>query len=342
MDDPDGEWGDLDEMGLDPPPLIEPPAPPLYAPPLYAPPPPAMTRADPAGRSALTVEEFAAIHSVGFDPVAPVQGGCVYQIGWYGNADCVGNRRISGDDASYWRGLPGPRAMRDEDYSIAGPHEAALRAARTQALDRLTSQAAAVGGDGVVGVRLTAAPFLGAPSTWQFQATGTAVRSRVRPVAAPTDPFRSALSGQDFARLLRAGWTPVDITMGVASVVRHIDVATRQDMQRFTGSREIAGLTTLTQAARTRARDLLFSDVRARRGAGCVIGETRISVSERECRMFEHQKDFLATALLIGTAITHFRDPAPGADPRPLPILPLGREGRLDLHDSTRLYTETR
>ena len=40
--------------------------------------------------SALTADEFAAIRSVGFEPVGQVLGACVYNIGYTGGYNCPG------------------------------------------------------------------------------------------------------------------------------------------------------------------------------------------------------------------------------------------------------------
>jgi hypothetical protein len=75
--------------------------------------------------------------------------------------------------------------------------------ARRAAVDRMTAECAALGGHGVVGVRLSRGPF--ALGGLEFTAVGTAVRA-AGVAAGPRVPFTSAVSGQDFARLVMAGW----------------------------------------------------------------------------------------------------------------------------------------
>ena len=83
-----------------------------------------------------------------------------------------------------------------------GPLVEAMYQARRTAVDRMTAECAALGGHGVVGVRLSRGPFtLGG---LEFTAIGTAVRATGVP-AGPRVPFTSGVSGQDFARLITGG-----------------------------------------------------------------------------------------------------------------------------------------
>src|SRR4029077_9673776 len=83
-----------------------------------------------------------------------------------------------------------------------GPLVEAMYQARQTAIDRMTAECAALGGHGVVGVRLSrgALPLSGL----DFAAAGTAVRA---PGAAHGQRalFTCDVSGQDFARLITAG-----------------------------------------------------------------------------------------------------------------------------------------
>src|SRR5580700_2514401 len=108
--------------------------------------------------SALTADEFAAIRSVGFEPVGQVFG--------------------AGGPGSF------------------GPLVQTMDLARHTAVDRMITECTALGGHGVVGVRLSRESFpLGAP---QFTALGTAIRAPGAPHGPPV-PFTSEVSGQDFA-----------------------------------------------------------------------------------------------------------------------------------------------
>jgi hypothetical protein len=86
-------------------------------------------------------------------------------------------------------------------------------------MERMRAEAAQVGGDGVVAVRLTVAPFEGIGT--EFRAIGTAVRADGD--VHPARPFTSDLSGQEFAQLIAAGWVPAALLLGIAVMVRHDD-----------------------------------------------------------------------------------------------------------------------
>src|SRR5258708_12724010 len=55
----------------------------------------------------------------------------------------------------------------------------------------------------------------------EFKAIGTAVRA---PGGVPLkQPFTSGLSGQDFAKLVMAGWAPAGLALGISIGARHDD-----------------------------------------------------------------------------------------------------------------------
>ncbi len=130
----------------------------------------------------------------------------------------------------------------------------------------LRTECAGLGGDGVVGVKLTVASFYG--NGLEFMAIGTAV-SGDGVTKHPKKPFTSDLSGQDFAKLMRAGWVPVDLVQGVGAVIRHDDWAARMQQGSWV-NQEIVGSTALITAARAAARESLAKDA-AKRGGHSVV-----------------------------------------------------------------------
>ena len=85
-----------------------------------------------------------------------------------------------------------------------GPMVQIMYQARRQAIARMTAECEELGGHGVVGVLLTIGSF--PAGGLEFKAIGTAVRA---PGGVPLKrPFTSDLSGQDFAKLIMAGWVP--------------------------------------------------------------------------------------------------------------------------------------
>lgn len=266
----------------------------------------AMMTADNAFTSDLTVDEHHAIRSVGFAPVGQVMGSCVYHIGYTGSWNCG----YSGFGA-----FTGVGTTVTEAEGI----RASLYKARKLAMKRMRLECAGLGGDGVVAVRLTIAPF--PAGGLEFQAIGTAVRA-AGPVH-PRKPFLSDLTGQDFAKLVTAGWVPCGMVLGVSVAVRHDDYRTQRQARSWQNT-EIGGFTELVGSARHWARDRLHKDCARTGGAGIVVRTTTLQISERPCGMGgNEQHDHLAEAMMIGTAITPFRHAGGNAPPTPLPIMRL-------------------
>jgi len=268
----------------------------------------AMMTADHAFTSDLTVDEHHAIRSVGFSPVGQVMGSCVYHIGYLRSWNCgwggLGN----------WGGYTSAARVTEADGLRASLYEA-----RTLAMRRMTQECAGLGGDGVVAVRLTIAPF--PAGGLEFQAIGTAVRAD-GPVRPPR-PFLSDLTGQDFAKLMTAGWVPCGMVLGLAVAVRHDDYRTQWQSSSWRNT-EVSGFTELVGTARHWARDRLRKECARQRGSGVVVRTTTLQVSERQCASGGNdQHDHVAEAMVIGTAITPFRHAAGNRPPAPLPMVRL-------------------
>lgn len=261
--------------------------------------------------SNLTVAEHHAIRSVGFSPVGQVLGSCVYTIGYTGTWNCgywggygvVG--RGFGGMASHATEAPG---LRDSLYE-----------ARGLAMSRMRDEVAGLGGDGVVAVRLTVAPFEGAGL--EFRAIGTAVRAD-GPVR-PRQPFTSDLSGQEFGNLLSAGWVPTGLVLGIAVMVRHDDWRTQYQNSSWT-NQEVGGYTDLVTQARARARDRLRHDCARHGGETVVVRDLTLDIRERSCNATNSEgHDHIAEAMVVGTAIVPFRHAGGNAPTPPLPVLRL-------------------
>jgi len=129
--------------------------------------------------SALTADEFAAIRSVGFEPVGQVLGACVYNIGYTGGYNCPGAW-------GSWGYVPARTTTQVSGrggFGSYGPLVQAMYQARHKALDRMTAECEELGGHGVVGVRLTIGGF--PAGGLEFKAIGTAIRAPgVPPVSA--------------------------------------------------------------------------------------------------------------------------------------------------------------
>jgi uncharacterized protein YbjQ (UPF0145 family) len=236
--------------------------------------------------STLTAGEFAAIRSVGFEPVGQVFGAAVYSAGPASRYTCPGS---------------------------FGPLVETMELARQTAVGRMVTECAELGGHGVVGVQLTRGSFpLGGP---QFTAIGTAVRGQGAGPGRPA-PFTAQVSGQDFAKLMMTGWVPVGLVLGISIGSRHDDRTTTRQARWTSGNAEVAGWTELVSQSRHDARRQLENDVRRVGADGVVISAMEMGVRERDCPETVGRHDHIVEATLIGTAIARFaRAGLPGEGP---------------------------
>src|SRR5262252_501964 len=183
--------------------------------------------------SSLTSGEFAALRSAGFEPVGQVFGAAVYAAGAASGSGCPAAGGSAGG------GMPGASAaqvQRRGSPALFGPLVQAMYQARRTAIGRMTAECARLGGHGVVGVRLSGGSFpLGG---LKFTAIGTAVRA---PGVADgrREPFTADLSGQDFAKLIMAGWVPAGLALGISIGSRHDDRTTTRQARWGPGNAEV-------------------------------------------------------------------------------------------------------
>ena len=248
--------------------------------------------------SALTSGEFAAVRSAGFEPVGQVFGAAVFGAGSASGYGCPG---VSGPSGS---GTP-TRAVTQVSGlgGSLGPLVQAMYQARDVAIGRMSAECAELGGHGVVGVRVSRGSFL--LGGVEFTAIGTAVRAPGAALGRRL-PFTSDVSGQDFAKLIMAGWVPAGLVLGVSIGLRHDDRTTARQARWGSGNAEVAGWTELVSEARHDARRLLESDVRRLGGEGVVVADMQLRVRERDCPVDVGRHDHIVEATLVGTAIARF------------------------------------
>jgi uncharacterized protein YbjQ (UPF0145 family) len=254
--------------------------------------------------SALSVSEFAAIKSVGFEPVGQVLGAAVYKIGFEGDHVCPTYRvqteatAVNLRRAAYTAVSGRVRGRRVNSFTpLLNAHYAARRAA----ISRMATECAELGGHGVVGVTLTVSPFPG--GSLEFRAIGTAVRAPgVKPIRRH---FISELSGQEFATLLTAGFMPVGIALGISIGVRHDDIKTVDQVAGWWNT-EVKGYTELVNRTRCDATAQLRKDVIKQHADGVVTRAMELRIDEYECRGMERATDHVAEATIVGTAIARF------------------------------------
>jgi uncharacterized protein YbjQ (UPF0145 family) len=268
----------------------------------------ATMRDDAAFTSSLSVDEHHAIRSVGFSPVGQVMGTCVVHPGAYALSMCG----YYGYGMRYaWGSAP---------VTVAQQVEGALKSARHSAVNRMVQECEGLRGDGIVGVRLTMEPFVAGGI--EVQAIGTAVRADGD--KRPPRPFTSDVTGQDFAKLMLAGWLPAGLVMGTAVLIRHDDYTTAWQSGSWNNT-EVSGVTDLVTSARERARATLQSDASRFGAKHVVLRDLGLWVFHQGCRSGSEGHDHVAESLAIGTALVPLREGHATEVPRPLPILRLNK-----------------
>jgi uncharacterized protein YbjQ (UPF0145 family) len=238
--------------------------------------------------SDLTVNEYLLVEDAGFEPLGLVLGSSIYHIGY--------QRRRWG-------------TSRELDVLSQ-----ALYHARELAMQRMEEEAADLGADGIVGVRLEVRGFGAGGHTAEFLAVGTAIRHRGGKShrAHGNRPFTSDLSGQDFWTLLRTGARPVGLVMGscVYSVAfRGAGAAVTQIWRNI----ELPAYTQAMYDARELAMGRMQREAEALKAHG-VVG---VELTEHGHGWGGRIIEFFA----VGTAIV--RDPAAEPLPSPTPVLDL-------------------
>lgn len=213
--------------------------------------------------SELSVDELLLVEEAGYRPLGLVLGGSVYRVG--------------------------ARTPRRGGAEELHRFSEALTVGRRMAVRRMREEAEKLGASGVMGIRLEVVSDELGKGVAEFRTTGTAVRGAGRPRAV----FTSALSGQDFWALTRAGYAPVALVVGAC--VHH--VAYRAPLMRR--GRELPEFTQALYRARSLAMDRL-RDEALKSGAEGVVG---IDLSCEHRRWGGRTMEVLA----VGTAVRPLR-----------------------------------
>jgi uncharacterized protein YbjQ (UPF0145 family) len=259
--------------------------------------------------SALSAEACAAIMSVGFEPDGQVFGAAVYNLSATAGVSCPGvvtrGRLAEGlGDGS------GPSTTTVSGHGIPGPAARIAKAmyggGRT-AIDRMTSECADLGGHGVVAasfqLREIPADSFTAGAV-EFTVLGTAVRAGGCPPLAR--PFAADLSGQDFAKLLMAGWVPAGIALGISVAAQHDDLLTTRSGPWGAGNAEVPAYTDLMIGVRQDARGRLEQAINAIGAQGFVMSAMTLRVRSDACQSHAGSTDHFADAVITGTAVARF------------------------------------
>ncbi len=272
--------------------------------------------------SDLSVAELASIKRCGFDPLGMVMGTSVFHIGTMRASMFSGFSGIAGQGSAssagpggsqvqggFMQSYPCPHGYGYGGMSVmgAGDHmpgynwEDVIRRngimeARNLALSRLVSEAAALGAHGVVGVDLKVRPMQDMPGVVELKAIGTAIGAHSE---APLEtPFTSNLSGQGFEKLMRVGYVPVSMVMGVSVIEADLGCGAGWTMGSW-ANQEVGQLTDAAQAARDLAVERLEREASA-------VGDGVVGVTDELATYSAGERTMLVESLLIGTAVRRF------------------------------------
>ncbi|MBO0850604.1 MAG: heavy metal-binding domain-containing protein [Pseudonocardia sp.] len=229
--------------------------------------------------SDLSVNEFLLVREAGFRPLGLVLGSSIYHVGFQFG-----------------------RWGRNQELQTLSQ---AMYHARELAMTRMEAEAAALGADGIVAVRLEIEFKEFGADLAEFIAVGTAVKADApEPPGGGSwrnnknQPFTSDLSGQDFWTLIQAGYAPLGMVMG--SCVYHIaHQRFWQAMGNVGQNVEIPQFTEALYDARELAMSRMQAEAEALRGEG-IVGVQLLSLPHR---WGGHTTEFFA----IGTAVRPLR-----------------------------------
>ena len=228
------------------------------------------------------------VEDVGYEPLGLVLGTSIYHIGY--------QRR---------------GAFRNQELDVLSR---ALYHARELAMQRMEAEAADLGADGIVGVRLEVRGFGDRNHVAEFLAVGTAVRQRdgKGPRTPNGRPFTSDLSGQDFWTLMRIGCRPVGLVMGSCVYAVGL-VGTRSTVRPGWRNVELDPYTRAMYEARELAMTRMQREAQSLQADG-VVG---VELTENSHAWRGRVIEFFS----VGTAIV--RDPSAERLASPTPVLDL-------------------
>jgi uncharacterized protein YbjQ (UPF0145 family) len=275
-----------------------------------------LARGGGAWGSVLSVDAFAAIRSVGFEPVGQVFGAAVYPLAATAAVSCPGTTAPSV--------VPGGSLEMTGWSGSAARIAQALDDGRRVVIDRMAAECSELGGHGVVGVALQVTETLGdstTAATVEFKVIGTAVRANG--CTAPPSPFTTELSGQDFAKLLMDGWVPAGIALGIWVAGLHDTMLTTSSGPWGTGNAEVPAYTDLMASARQDVRSRLEQAVRGLGAEGVVVSAMTLHVRSHPCQARPGATDHFAEVAMTGTAVVRFAGRRTAARAPDLAVLPV-------------------
>ena len=231
--------------------------------------------------SDLSVDEAVLLKEIGVEPRGLVVGSAVYHIGM--------------------------QYMNWSSNEELGNLTQVMYAAREEALQKMTQHTLAIGGHGVVGLRLDV-QMHGAHGLAEFVAMGTAVSDTTKRASGV---WVSDLSGQDLYLLVRAGYVPLGLAFGAC--VYHI---AHQGLSQWLGQQnqnvELVNYTTALYDARELAMTRMQNEAERMHAQGIVA----MRIDQKSHIWGSHVIEFLAIGTAVRLAEEHHRrlDPQMAVD----------------------------
>jgi len=267
-------------------------------------------RGDGGWTSDLSVAELVAVRHAGFEPVGMVMGSAVMRIAaQWGYA--VGFAGAPGQNVETfpcpWNYYGGAEHVNGYNWEHT-THEGGVTSARDLALNRMVEEARVLGAHGVVGAEVTMRHLEGVGHSMEFTVIGTAIRRTGAPPV--PQPFMSHLKGQQFGKLLHAGYVPVALVIGVGAV--EIDPGCGMESSHIGWSNvEVGQLSRGVAMARDLSIGHLEREVVHFDADGAVGVDMRFSLHD----LPGSREPKLAEMFCIGTAVRHFSHEQPDAVP---------------------------
>lgn len=241
--------------------------------------------------SDLSTAEFLLTRHEGLHPLTQVMGSCFYHVGFSG-------------------------VLMQNTYMSSSEMRTITQAydnARNLALGRMREEAKIVGANAVIGVRLKRAEYEWGHDTIEYTAVGTAVHVEGAPPA--EEPALTTLSGEDFWKLLQAGYGAVGVAAGncVFYQVGWDGIYLNSIWTGGWANQEVSDFTRGVRSAREMAQRNLHSEAQMLGAEGVVGVEIEQRQREREVEMGNEttRTDIIFTFLAMGTAIAKLKHARP-------------------------------
>lgn len=294
-------------------------------------------RASGVAGSLLSAPATAALRGAGLTAAGEVFGCIAMNVGWTGSTGCGGYGGLG--QGGGWTGsgfgqtwVSPVLTTEGGGWSAFGAYVRAVESAWHGAVRRMLLEAAQLGAEGVVGVRVTRTHLTG--SAWEFAALGTAVRV-IDASLVGHDPERRVwaadLTAEDVAAAIHSGRRPGGMAFGLAVSTKHEDALLRMQRTSWTGT-EVEGLTEVLHASRTAARNRITASA-GRHGGGTLV-ISGMSTREFETACGDKETDVHAETAVQGTVLVPSPRAAFRTTDRPgtanvLSVLPVSDRRRL-------------